>query len=109
MPDWCAWSMRSPPREARRLAVELLVPVVAPAADPLREKKARRNGVHHQPHAVPRVPHDERADDNAYGDRAPDPETSVPDGREAVPVLVDRRILVPTRDVVVRARADDPR
>src|SRR5262249_7192603 len=95
------------PRQRRVLSVELLVPVVAPAAGPLRKQEAGRDRVHHQPHAVPRAPDDPRTDGDAERDRAPDPEAARPDGERPVPVRVDRRVLVPARDVVVEARADD--
>src|SRR4029077_1189455 len=83
------------PRQARRLAVELLIEVVPPAADPLREQETRRDRVHHQPDAVARAAHDHGARTDARGDGAPDAKTAVPDRREAPPVLVDRRILAP--------------
>ena len=94
-----------PPGQARRPAVQLLVPVVAEAADCLREQEPGRDGVHHQPDAVARAPHDEGADEDAERDPSPDPEAAVPHSGEAPPVGVDRRILVPARDVVVEARA----
>src|SRR5690242_14583790 len=95
------------PREARRPAVQLLVPVVAPATDALREQEPGSNRIHHQTDAVTGAPHDDRAGRDARGDRSPDPESPVPHRREAPPVLMDRGILAPARDVVVRARADD--
>ena len=48
---------------------------------------------------------DDRADDDAEPDAAPDAEAALPD-RERPPPLV--RQLVPARDHVVQARADDP-
>src|SRR6185437_11598563 len=88
------------PREARRPAVQLLVPVVAPAADALREQKPGRDRIHHQADAVARAPHDDRAGQDASRNRAPDPEPAVPYGREAPPVLMNCGILAPARDVV---------
>src|SRR5437868_12437813 len=52
------------PRKLRGLAVELLVPVVPPPADPLGEEQTGRDRVHHQPDAVARVAHDQRAGEN---------------------------------------------
>src|SRR5207248_4065064 len=75
------------------------------AAYPLREQEAVRNRVHHQAHAVARAPHDDRADRDSERDPAPDAEAALPYGGEAPPVI---RHLVPARDVVVEARADDP-
>src|SRR5207253_8034315 len=89
----------------RRLAEQLLVEPVPPAADSLREQQPRRDRVHHQPHALPAPPDDPRADEAAERDSAPDAEASLPDGEGPPPML---RHLVPTGDVVVRARADDP-
>ena len=68
------------PRQARRLAVELLVPVVPPATHALREQDPRRDRVHHQRDAVAGALDDDRAGEEAERDRAPDSETAVPDG-----------------------------
>ena len=55
------------PRQRRVLAVELLVPPVAPAADRLREQEPRRDGVHEEAHAVARAPDDPGAGEHAEG------------------------------------------
>src|SRR5258708_5420674 len=95
------------PRQRRVLAVQLLIPPVAPAADALRQKKTGRDRVHHQANAVPRPTNDPRAGEDAERDRAPDAEPARPHRERAVPVRVDRAVLVPARDVVIDARADD--
>src|SRR5205814_8957498 len=70
------------PRQARRLAVQLLVPPVAPAADALREEQAGRNGVHEALDAVPGAAHDDGACERAEEDPAPHAEAALPDGGE---------------------------
>src|SRR5690348_5437078 len=96
------------PRQRRVLAVQLLVPVVAPAPDALCEQEAGRDRVHEQADAVPGAAHDPRAGRDAEGDRAPDAEPARPHRERPVPVRVDGGVLVPARDQVVDARADDP-
>ena len=103
----CSGSISRPQGSDGRLAEELLVPPVADPADPLREQQARRDGVHEPEDAVARALHDDRAGEAAEEDPAPDAEAALPD-RERRPPLVDRLHLVPRRDVVVEARADDP-
>src|SRR5439155_26605623 len=75
-----------PPRQARRLPVQLLVEPVAPAADALREEEPRRDSIHEVAHARARAAHDDRAGDTAEQDPAPDPETALPDGEDALPL-----------------------
>src|SRR5436309_10571316 len=92
------------PREAGRLAVELLVEVVAPTADPLCEQETRRDSVREAGDARTGAMDDPRPDQTAEEDSAPDAEPAAPDGKRPPPLL---RYLVPTRDVVVGAGADD--
>src|SRR5439155_26227337 len=73
-----------PPRQAGRLAVQLLVPVVAPAADSLREQEPRRDGVHEQKNAGARTVDDPGADHAAEEDPAPASEPALP-GRAPAP------------------------
>src|SRR5690242_6847754 len=94
------------PRQARRLAEQLLVEPVPPPADPLREQQARRDGVHEEAHAVAGAVHDPCAGEHAEQDPAPDAEAALPD-RERRPPGVDRLDLAPARDVVVEPRPDD--
>src|SRR3954453_21175181 len=94
------------PRPTRRLAEELLVEPVAPAADALREQQPGRDGVHEQPHAVAGAADDPRAGEDAEEDPAPDAEAALPD-RERRPPRVDRLDLAPARDVVVEPRTED--
>src|SRR4029453_8698271 len=54
-----------PPGQVGRLAVELLVPPIAPAADALREQQARRDRIHHVAHARALAAHDDRAHEAA--------------------------------------------
>ena len=93
------------PREVGRLAVELLVEVVAPAPDRLREEQARRDHVHEGEHALPGALDHPGANEHAAGDPAPDPEAALPDRERLPPLLVDG---APARDDVVDARSDDP-
>src|SRR5262245_36371797 len=95
------------PRQRRGLPEELLVEPVAPAADPLCEQQAGRDGVHEQPDAVAGPVDDPRPRENAEQDPAPDAEPALPD-RERRPPGVDRLHLAPAGDVVVQPRADDP-
>ena len=71
------------PRQVGRLAEELLVPVVAPAADSLREQEAGRDRVHEQEDALPRALDDVRAGERAAEDPAPHAEPALPDGERA--------------------------
>src|SRR5215218_6556695 len=89
-----------------RLAVELLVPPVPPAADPLREQQPWRDGVHEVPHAGALAADDDRADEASEQDPAPDAETALPDREDPFPLRAGD--LAPVRDVVVGAGADDP-
>src|SRR5262249_30881547 len=93
------------PRQVRRVAVELLVPPVADAADPLREQEARGRGVHERGAADARPADDDDRGDRPEEDPAPDPEAAMPDLEDALPLR--RRHLVPRGEVVVEARADD--
>ena len=92
------------PRKVGRAAEELLVPPVAEAADPLRDEKRGRDAVGELRDGDARAPRDDRPDDTAEPDPAPDAEAALPD-RERPPPLV--RQLVPARDDVVEPRADD--
>src|SRR5436190_13377398 len=93
-----------PPGQARRFAVELLIPVVAPPADPLREQEPRCDGVHEQEDAGAGAVDDPGTDHAAEEDPAPDAEAALPDRERAPPVVGH---LVPARDVVVSAGPDD--
>src|SRR5207302_9791246 len=95
-----------PPREAGRLAVELLVEPVPPAADSLSEQQSRRDHIHEVAHAPARAADDHRACEATEQDAAPDAEAALPDGEDALPLRL--RDLIPAGDVVVGARADDP-
>ena len=87
------------PRQRRVLAVELLVPVVAPAADrPARAGGPARPRPSSAATLLPERWTTQRADEHAERDRAPDPEPARPDGERPVPVRVDRRVLVPAGD-----------
>src|SRR4051812_1841764 len=94
------------PRKRRRLPEELLIPPVAEPPDPLREQQPGSSRVHEAEDAVAGPPDDHRAGEAAEEDSAPDAEPALPDG-ERRPPRVDRLHLVPRRDVVVQARADD--
>src|SRR5262245_27548498 len=93
------------PGQVGRLAEELLVPPGPEAADPLRDEQPGRHAVGESRDARARPPSDDRSDDDAEADAAPHAEAALPD-RERPPPLV--RELVPARDDVVQARADDP-
>ena len=93
------------PGQVGRLAVQLLVEPVAPAADPLGDQEPGRDRVGEEANALARAADDERAGEAAEEDAAPDAEPALPDGERPPPVVGN---LVPARDVVVEARADDP-
>src|SRR5947207_2311597 len=95
-----------PPRQARRLAVELLVEPVPPPADALREQQSGRDGVREVADSRAGAAHDDRAREAAEQDPAPDAEAALPDREDPLPLRA--RDLVPARDVVVGARPDDP-
>jgi len=63
--------------------------------------------VHELAHGVPRAPSDPGADERSERDPAPHSEPALPHREDPAPLRVGH--LVPTRDVVVGARADDPR
>ena len=93
------------PGHVGRLAEELLVPPVArrgrsPARRAGRARPRPANGAH----ALPGAPNDDRAGDAAEQDPAPHAEAALPDREDAPPLVRD---LVPARDHVVEARADD--
>src|SRR5215210_1918634 len=92
------------PGEIRRLAEQLLVEVVAPAPDRLREEEARSGRVQEAVDARAGPTHDPGAGEHAARDPAPDTETAAPD-REGLPPLVVHRL--PARDHVVEAGPDD--
>ena len=98
-------SISSPHAVVGRLAEQLLVPPVADAPDRLRDQQARRNGVHESPNALARLLDDDGAGDAAEQDAAPHAEAALPHGEDAPPLVRD---LVPARDHVVEAGADDP-
>ena len=93
------------PGQVARLAEELLVEVVPPPADPLREQQAGRDRVHEQENALTRALDHVRARERAAQDPAPHTEAALPHGEGAPPRV---RHLVPARDDVVEAGADDP-
>src|SRR5205823_15002787 len=93
-----------PPWQARRFAVELLVPVVAPPADPLRKQEPRCDRIHEQEDTGAGAMIDPGTDYAAQEDPAPDAEATLPD-RERTPPVVGH--LVPAGDVVVSAGPDD--
>ena len=95
-----------PPRQRRRPSEELLVEVVAPAADRLREHDAGRDRVHEHERVefAPAREHDHR--DEPAADRAPDRESALPDLERADDPA--RAPAVP-REQVVHACADDAR
>ena len=97
-----------PPRQLGRLAVELLVPPVADAADPLREQEARRGRVHELRDAVrPRGARRSRRRSSPKRIAAPDAEAALPHLEDALPLRA--RHFVPRGDVVVeRARRSTP-
>ena len=94
------------PGQVARLPEELLVEVVAPAADRLREQDPGSGRVHEGVDALAGAVHHPGADEHAGGDAAPDPEAAFPDGERLPPLVVDR---VPARDHVVEPRAHDAR
>src|SRR4030095_1982434 len=83
----------------------LWLPPVPRAPYPSHKHQPRRAPFHHVAHARALAAHDDRADETAERDPAPDAEASLPDGEDALPLRA--RDLVPARDVVVDARADD--
>ena len=92
------------PRQVARLPEQLLVEVVAPAADRLREQEPGRDRVHEGVDALAGAVHDPGAHEHAGADPAPDAEAALPDGEGLPPFVVDR---APARDHVVEAGADD--
>ncbi len=95
-----------PPRQVGRLAVELLVPPVAEAADRLRQQERGRDDVHRAQHAPAGALDHPGAREHAEEDPAPDPEATLPDLEDALPLRVGD--VVPGGDDVVEPRADDP-
>src|SRR5207247_5509876 len=81
-------------------------PAYAPADDALREQEAGGDGVHEGADALAGVLDDDGPREDAEQDPAPDPETSLPDGDDAPPVLVID--LAPARRHVIGARPHDP-
>ena len=101
----CCGSISSPHGRSVGLPNSSWLNQLPHAPDPLRQQQTRRDGVHEQPHALPGAVDDPRAGENAEEDPAPHAEPALPDG-ERPPPLVGH--LAPARDVVVKARADDP-
>src|SRR5262245_66040719 len=95
-----------PPRQIRGLAEQFLVPPVAEAADALRDEERRSDAVGQACNGRARAMRDDRTDEAAEADPAPDSETALPDRDRSPPVVGE---LVPARHDVVEARADDPR
>ncbi len=92
------------PRQVGGLAEELLVEVVAPAPDRLREQEARSDRVHERVDALPGAVDDPGPDEHTGADAAPDAEAALPDREGLPPLVVDG---APARDHVVDARAND--
>ncbi len=93
------------PRQRRRAPVELLVEVVADAADGLRDEQRRRGGVEEARHVGARAAQAPDPGGRPQGDPAPDPQAALPDRERPPPVVGD---LVPARGQEVEAPADDP-
>src|SRR5207302_1923191 len=94
------------PRPIGRLAVQLLVEPVADPADPLGEQDPGRGGIRELAGAAAGALDDDRAGNRPEENSAPDAETALPDLENALPLRIGH--LVPARDVVVEACADDP-
>ena len=93
------------PGESGRFAEELLVPPVAPAADPLGKQQPGRGRVEHRAHACPGAADDECAGGAAEQDAAPDAKAAVPDLEHAFPFRVGND--APAGDDVVEPCTDD--
>jgi hypothetical protein len=94
------------PRQVGGLPIQLLVEPVADPPHALREQQAGRRRVHHLGHALAGPLDDDRADDTAQEDAAPDSKAAFPDLEDALPLRVGH--LVPARQVVIEPGADDP-
>src|SRR5699024_8772413 len=91
-----------------RLAVDLVVEPVAPAAEGLRDEHPRGRRVGDVEEAQARLAGTEPGTEGAEGDRAPDAESALPDlqGVDRVPALPE--VGLRGRDDVVQPAADDP-
>src|SRR5262245_10354405 len=94
------------PGKIRRLPEELLVPPVPEAPDALRDEQCRRDAVRELRDRRAGAMRDDRSDETPETDPAPDAEPALPDRKRPPPLV---RQLVPARDDVVEAGADDPR
>src|SRR5437867_3955893 len=78
-----------PPWEGRRTTEQLLVEVVADAADGLRHEQPRRGGVEEARDVGAASTQDPQAGERSARDAAPDPEAAFPDRERSPPVIGD--------------------
>ncbi len=94
------------PRQVGRLAVQLLVEPVAPAADGLREGDAGRDGVGVGGQRDATATAADPGADRSERDRAPDAEAALPDLEGVHPVTALAEVQLVVRDHVVEAAAE---
>jgi hypothetical protein len=97
---------RKPPRQRGRSAEELLVEVVAKAADRLGDEESRSRGIEKPRDVGTTAPQHPKPGEGPGGDPTPDAEAAVPD-RERAPRM--RWHLVPARRQEVKPPADETR
>ena len=96
------------PRQRGGCPVQLLVEVVPPPADRLREHQTGRQGVGEVGQPDPLAAAADPRPDRAERDRTPDPQAAVPDEQRPDRLLPGREVQLRVGDHVIQPAADDP-